>query len=129
MPFAGPNTIEDLILIILALVVIIIFWGAIYAFVVAIFQLIFSKWDWEKIKKAWNNIRYMLLWVILSIILLFIAPLLFQILQIPGYEVYTAENIFDKAIEIFEIVIEAIQQWAVEEAPAPSSWPWWGGGL
>lgn len=99
------TSFEHIVLTILALVNIIIFWGAIYAFILAIFQFIFSKWDPEKVKKAWNNIRYMILWVIFSIFLLLLFPLIFQRLKITWYKVYTASNIFKRASELVKWII------------------------
>lgn len=96
------NSIENIILTILALVVIIIFGWAIYAFILSIFQFIFSKWDPEKVKKAWNNIRYMILGVIFAIFLLLVFPILFQRLKITWYKVYTAQNIFKKASDLIK---------------------------
>lgn len=97
------SSVENLIITILAIVVIIIFGWAIYTFLVAIFQFIFSKWDAEKVKKAWNNIRYMILGILFSIILLFIFPLVVKRLEIPWYKNYTAKNIFSKATNLFKI--------------------------
>ena len=103
--YSSSTVMENTILVIMAIVVIALFLGALYAFLVAIFQFIFSKWDWEKIKKAWNNIRYMILWIILSFLLLFIFPIVFQRLEVPGHEAYNAQNIFNKASEIIQKVI------------------------
>ncbi len=99
------TTIENFVLVILAVIVIILFVWAIYAFLMAIFQFIFSKWETEKIKKAWNNIRYMILWVILSFLLLFVFPIVFQRLEIPWYEQYTAQNIFERAWDLVKVII------------------------
>lgn len=98
------STLENVVLTILWIVIIVIFAGAIYAFLMSIFQLIFSRWEAEKVKKAWNNIRYMILWVVLSIILLFVAPIIFERFQIPWYKVYTAQNIFKKATQLLKIL-------------------------
>jgi hypothetical protein len=98
------TTIESVILYILAILIIIIFLWAIYSFFIAIFQFIFSKWDAEKVKKAWNNIRYMILWIILTILLLFIFPYIMKKLEISWYKNYNAKNIFKKVWEIFNIM-------------------------
>ncbi|UFX83088.1 chloride channel protein [Candidatus Absconditicoccus praedator] len=103
--YGQATTIEEFVLLILAVVVIVIFGGAIAAFFIAIFQFIFSKGDSEKIKKAWNTIRYMLLGIILTILLLFIFPVVFERLEIPGHEQYTAQNIFEKAGELVQHLI------------------------
>lgn len=101
---------ENVFLTILALIVIIIFWGAIYAFIYAIFLFIFSKWDENKIKKAWNSIRYAILWIILMIFLLFVFPIIFKKLHIPGYKIYTAENIFKKATFIIKKFFKEVEK-------------------
>ncbi len=111
--YPSSNTsMQDFILTILAIVVIVIFVGAIYACLLAIFQFIFSKWDQEKVKKAWNNIRYTILWIIFSIFLLFLFPILFQKFQIPWYEVYKAKNIFAKAWDLIKIVLNTTSNWS-----------------
>jgi len=61
IPLYTMNNVAQLVLVSLALLVIIIFIGALYAFFYAIFQFIFSAGDPEKIKKARNSIRYMIL--------------------------------------------------------------------
>ena len=97
---ASTNSIQNLILIILAIVIIIIAVWSIYAFVRAIFLFIFSQWKEEKIKKAWNSIRYMIMGIFLSVLLLFMFPLIFKRVGLDNYEEYTAKNIFNKAWEL-----------------------------
>jgi len=103
-----PTPFENLILNLLAILIIIIFWWALYAFVSAIFLFIFSKWNKEKIEKAINSLRYMLLWIFLSLFLLFGFPLIAKKIQIPWYEVYTAKNIFNRASTLLKTVISTI---------------------
>ncbi|MCF7835188.1 hypothetical protein K9M48_04020 [Candidatus Gracilibacteria bacterium] len=90
-------TVENIILTVLALVIIAICIGCIYAFVRAIFLFIFSQGKEDKIKAAWNSIRYMIIGIILTIILLFVFPLIFKWMNVKGYENYSAKNIFNKA--------------------------------
>jgi len=97
---ASTNSIQNLILIILAIVIIIIAVWSIYAFVRAIFLFIFSQWKEEKIKKAWNSIRYMIVGIFLSVLLLFMFPLIFKRVGLDNHEEYTAKNIFNKAWEL-----------------------------
>lgn len=92
----SPN-IEKFMLTILAILIIIIFGWCIYAFFFAIYTFIFSWGDQDKIKQAWNSIRYMILWVIMTFIFLFLFPVLFKKLNVPGYEQYNAQNIFKTA--------------------------------
>ena len=68
---ASTDSIQNLILTILAVVIIIVAVWSIYAFIRAIFLFIFSQWKEEKIKKAWNSIRYMIMGIFLSVFILF----------------------------------------------------------
>jgi hypothetical protein len=70
--------------------------------VAAILKFVFSGGDTEKIKQARNSIRYMIIGIILTMVLLFLFPYVFQFLSVPGYKVYTAQNIFQKAGEILQ---------------------------
>lgn len=97
---ASESTIQNAILIILALVVIVICAWCIYAFIRAIFFFIFSQWKDDKIKKAWNSIRYMIMWIFLTVTFLFIFPLIFKWVWLDHAEAYTAKNIFNKAWEL-----------------------------
>lgn len=96
-PFEPYTPLQNLILNALAILFIIIFWGAIYAFFSSVFLFVFSKWDPKKIEKAMNSLKYMILWIILSLIILFIFPFVAQKIKIPGYKIYTAKNIFNRA--------------------------------
>jgi len=91
---------ENMLLTVLALIVLIICGGCVYAFVHAIFLFIFSHGDEEKKKSAWNSIRYMIIGVILTIFLLTVFPVVFRQLKVTGYEVYTARNVFERSGEI-----------------------------
>lgn len=68
-----------------------------YAFIQSIILFIFSGGDSEKIKKARNGIRYMILGIVLTLAFLFVFPLVFKRIKLPGHEVYTATNIFRQA--------------------------------
>lgn len=114
------DSIQWFVLTILALLVIIIFWWSIYAFFFAIFQFVFSSWDTEKIKKAWNSIRFMILWIFMTLIFLFAFPIIFKRLNVPGYEAYTANNIFDKSTEI----ISALFLFGTDAAENYQPWGW-----
>ena len=74
----GYSSIEDIILTILAVLVILILIGTIYSIIRAIIQFIFSNGDSEKIKKAWNGIRYTIIGMIITILLLFFFPIIFS---------------------------------------------------
>ncbi len=106
--FWGNAPIEEMILSIFAIVIMIIFWWAAYSFIIAIFQFIFSRGREENVKKAWNNVRYMIIGIILSIFLLFIIPFILQKLEVKNYEQYTAPNIFKKASTIVKNIFQGI---------------------
>lgn len=104
----GTSTIgiEWFVLSILAILVLIICGWCVYAFFHAIFLFIFSQGDEEKKKSAWNSIRYMIIWVILTVALLTVFPLAFRQLEITWYETYTASNIFQRAGEILNGILQ-----------------------
>lgn len=102
----GTDTVSDIILFVLAVMVILIAAGCIFAFVRAIFFFIFSQWKDEKIKKAWNSIRYMVIGIIFTVILLYLFPLVFRWIWLENYERYTAKSIFTKAGSILSSVFE-----------------------
>ena len=60
-PTYGPDTVSNIILFVLAALVILIVVGCIFSFIRAIFFFIFSQGKDEKIKKAWNSVRYMII--------------------------------------------------------------------
>lgn len=97
-------TVENIILTVLAITVIAICIWCIYAFVRAIFLFIFSQWKEDKIKAAWNSIRYMIMGIILTIVLLFFFPLIFKFMNVQWYEIYSARNIFNKSWELIKSV-------------------------
>ncbi len=103
---ASHNSIQSLILIILAIVVIAISLWSVYAFIHAIILFIFSQGKEEKIKKAWNGIRYMIMGIFLTVILLFVFPLAFKWMWLNNHEEYSAKNIFNKAWEILNKTLQ-----------------------
>ena len=105
-PTYGSDTISNIILFILAALVILIVAWCIFSFVRAIFFFIFSQWKEEKIKKAWNSIRYMIIWIFLTAALLFVFPLIFRRIGISDYDKYTTKNIFAKAGTILSSLFE-----------------------
>jgi len=96
------SSVQNAILIVLAIVVILICAWCIYSFIRAIFYFIFSQWKDEKIKKAWNSIRYMIMWIFLSVAFLFVFPLIFKWLWLDEADAYSAKNIFNKAWELLK---------------------------
>lgn len=102
----GTDMVSDIILFILAAMVILIAAWCIFSFVRAIFFFIFSQGKDEKIKKAWNSIRYMIIWIFLTVILLFLFPLIFKWVWLENYERYKAKSIFNKASSILSSIFE-----------------------
>jgi uncharacterized BrkB/YihY/UPF0761 family membrane protein len=94
----GFSSIEDVILTVLAIFIILILIGTIYSIIRAIIQFIFSNGDNEKIKKAWNGIRYTIIGMIITIVLLFIFPIIFQKIGLQGWKAYTANAILERAM-------------------------------
>lgn len=141
--------LDHLILILLAIVVLIIFGGSIYAFLYAIFLFVFSAGDAEKIKQAWNSIRYMILGIVMTIFLLFIFPVIFKRVGLSSADKFTAQSIFNMSIQLVEYVFTfwkesiktyqewwsiglpwwpAFQTWTPSTSPTDLSPPeqWWG---
>ena len=77
---------EEIVLYILGAIVLIICWGCIYAFFRAIFLFIFSKGDDKEIKAAWSSIRYMILGLFFTVMILFISPTLLKFMNLQGAE-------------------------------------------
>lgn len=102
----GPDSVQNIILFILAAMVILIAAWCIFSFVRAIFYFIFSQGKDEKIKKAWNSIRYMIIGIFLTVALLFLFPLIFKWVWLENYEKYSAKSIFSKAWEIISSLFD-----------------------
>ncbi len=98
------STLENIIMIILAVLIIIISVWSIYAFFRAIFLFIFSGGDDEKVKSAWSSIRYMIIWLTMTILILFLFPLVLDRMRIPNSDNFSATNIFAKAWDVLEWV-------------------------
>ena len=102
----GTSSIQNIVLFILAIVIIAISIWSIYAFIRSIILFIFSQWKEEKIKKARNSIRYMIMWIFLTVFMLFLFPLAFKRMGLEDYEEYSAKNIFNKAWEVLEKTLQ-----------------------
>lgn len=108
------SSVSSFVLTVFAILIIIIFGGSIFAFFSAVYLFIFSAGEAEKIKKAWNSIRYMILGVILTVIFLFIFPIIFKKIQLPGYELYSANNIFRQASYLIKSVFGFSKEAVIE---------------
>ncbi len=91
---------QNVILTVLALVVILVIVWCIYTFIRAIIMFIFSHSKEENKKKWRNSIRFMIIGVILTILLLFLVPLVLRVMKVPEYNVYTPVNVFGRAGEL-----------------------------
>lgn len=85
---------EEIVLYVLGGLLLVICWGCIYAFFKAIFTLIYSNWDDKEKKSAFSSIRYMILGLFLTVMLLFMAPALLRFMHLQGAERYTAKAVF-----------------------------------
>ena len=92
------KTSEDIILFALAIIILIVFLGCIYAFFRAIFLFIFSNGAEDKIKKARDTIRYMVIGLFLTIMLLFVGPYVMKLFASESVDTskYTVKNVFNK---------------------------------
>jgi Na+-driven multidrug efflux pump len=99
------NSIEDILLTILAILVIMILVGTIYSIVSAIISFVFSNGDNDKIKKAWNGIRYAILGLIMTVLLLFIFPIIFQRLWANTTTNYSARAILERAMMLWRKIL------------------------
>ncbi len=114
------TSVEAFIVTILAILVIVILVGAIYAFIRSIWLFIFSHWEAEEKKKAWNWIRFMIIWIMLTIVLLFFFKYILKFLWVATFEDYSAENIFARVSELLwkflsfwkEMAWENFNKWA-----------------
>jgi len=99
----------DVILFVFAVIVLIVLVGCIWAFFYAVFLFIFSRWDDSKVKSAWNGIRYMIIWLFMTVMLLFMWPTLLKFFNMKNADSYSAKNIFVKVWNI----VTCIWTWVV----------------
>ena len=94
----------DIILLVFALIVLVVLIWCVWAFFYAVFLFIFSKWDDWKIKSAWNSIRYMVLWLFMTVMLLFLGPALLKLFRMQNSDEYSVKYIFVKIGNIMSCV-------------------------
>jgi formate hydrogenlyase subunit 3/multisubunit Na+/H+ antiporter MnhD subunit len=104
------KTSEDIILFALAIVILIVFLWCIYAFFCAIYLFIFSNGAEDKIKKAWDTIRYMVIGLFLTIFLLFVWPQVIKLFASDSVDTskYTVKNVFNKIWDIVSTTADLI---------------------
>ena len=100
----------DVILFVFALIVLAILVGCVWAFFYAIFLFIFSKWDDSKVKSAWNGIRYMIIGLFLTVMVLFMAPTVLRVFRVQNSEAYSAKYI---VVKVWNIVT-CVSTWIVK---------------
>lgn len=113
------TSVEQLILNILSVLLIVILVGSIYAFVRWIFSYIFSDWEEESKKKAINWIRFMIIWIVLTIGLLFFFEYILRFIWISTYENFSGQNIFNNSRDLLENLINAWGNYANDK------YNWW----
>lgn len=96
----GNASFQNVVLTVLACVVLAVVGWCVYTFVRAIFFFIFSGAKDENKKKWWNSIRFMIIGVILTIVLLFFVPNVLKWMNVTDYDIYTPSNIFSRAGEV-----------------------------
>lgn len=92
--------IEEIILTAFAVIVLIIFAGSLFTFLRAIFFFIFSQAKEENKKKWWNSIRFMIIGLILTFLLLFLVPTVLRFMNVPDYKNYSIVKVFRKSSEL-----------------------------
>jgi len=100
---------SNIILNLFAILTLLVFIWVIYSILYSIFLFIFSWGNDEKIKKAWFSIRYAILGLIITIIVLIVIPWFLRAIKVPWYNQYTSTNIFktaklwvNKILEVFK---------------------------
>ena len=116
------SSIEDIILTALAILVILILAWTIYSIVRAIIQFIFSNGDGEKIKKARNGIRYTIIGMVITILLLFFFPILFAKIGSQNSKAYSASSILERAMWLGRRILNT---WSENSPSSPRTLDWW----
>ena len=99
----------DVILLVFAMIVLVVLVWCIWAFFYAIFLFIFSRWDDSKVKSAWNSIRYMIIGLFLTVMILFMWPMILRLFRVANPDYYSAKYIFVKVGNI----VSCVSLWVV----------------
>lgn len=125
MHYTMFNSVEWLILTLISLLLIVIFWWAIYGFFKSIYVFIFSWAEDEKRQEARNGIRYMILGIFFTLMFLFIFPVIFRKFGLPNHEKYSAQNILRHTSALLGSILsfgkEVATNWNWYISP-PSNW-------
>ena len=100
----------DVILFVFAIIVLVVLVWCVWAFFYAVFLFVFSKWDDSKVKTAWNSIRYMIIWLFLTVMILFMWPMILKLFRVQDPDEYSAKYIFVKVWNI----VNCISTWVVK---------------
>lgn len=112
----------DVILFVFALIVLVVLVWCIWAFFYAVFLFIFSRWDDSKVKSARNGIRYMIIWLFMTVMILFMGPTLLRFFRMQDADAYSAKYIFVKVGNI----VSCIWTWIVAVIKDyPNNNPFW----
>ena len=99
----------------------VIFVMAIVSFILAIWDFIRSEWE-EEAKKKWRNrIRFMMIGILLTIVLLFLLPLWLQALGVSGYDAFSAQVIFARVGTLLNQIL-AIGDYAKDFYQSGGAW-------
>lgn len=99
------SSIGDVLVTIVALLVIIIFVGAVYTFFEWVLQFIFSGGDEQKVQRVFFKMRYVLVGIGFTLLFLFVLPVIFKRAWLDEYQSYTAPNIFDRVSYITRLIL------------------------
>ena len=99
------DSVEWLVLTLISLLLIVIFWWAIYGFFKSIYVFIFSWAEDDKRKEARNGIRYMILGIFFTLMFLFIFPVLFKKFWLQNHEKYSAQNILSHTSKLLWAIL------------------------
>ena len=116
-----PNP-ADVILFVFALIVLVVLIWCLWAFFYAIFLFIFSKWDDAKVKLAWNAIRYMIIGLFITVMLLFMWPAILKVFRVQNADEYSVKYIFVKVGNIVNCVTTWITKVITDY---PNNNPFW----
>ena len=94
----------DVILLVFAMIVLVVLVWCIWAFFYAVFLFIFSRWDDSKVKSAWNGIRYMIIGLFMTVMLLFMWPTVLRVFKMQNSDSYSAKYIFVKVGQLVSCV-------------------------
>lgn len=113
--FSSNMEFWDLVLLIISLfvliawvfsIVFILWWGLL---------LILSWWKDDKIKPAINTIRYAVIWIIVTILTIFLFPILGRLLWLDVERYAEPKRIFEKIEEIWDNIFWTTAEYPTDE--------------